>query len=72
MDSKTEIAVRFRTARKGLGLSQQQVALKAAVTQKTVSRIENGKDNTSIDSVEAIGKVLGVRLTFIEEPVLTK
>lgn len=69
MDFKNEIAATFRTARLELGMSQQEVADKARVTQKTISRIENGKDNTSTESLFQIGHILGLKITWTKEPV---
>lgn len=68
MNYKHEIANIFKKTRIELGISQQEVADKANVTQKTVSRIENGKDNTSTESLFQIGGVLGLKMTWMKEP----
>lgn len=63
----------LKERRKELGLSQQMVAQKACVTQKTVSQIENGKENGSARSIQKILQALNVQIILNckqkEEPI---
>lgn len=58
----TTVSQFVKERRKELGLSQQMVAKKASVTQKTVSQIENGKENGSARSIHSILKALNVQI----------
>jgi transcriptional regulator with XRE-family HTH domain len=46
--------------RKSRGLSQAQLAEMVGCTQATISRIEDGKGNTSVEMIEAIAAALRV------------
>lgn len=42
------------------GLSQRELAERAALTQRHISMIENGRGNPTVDTINAIAHALGV------------
>ncbi|WP_047998600.1 helix-turn-helix domain-containing protein [Lactiplantibacillus herbarum] len=60
-DSKLASAVTLMKAREKAGLTQRELAVKAAIPQSTVARIERG-GNTSIDTMSKIAVALGKRI----------
>ena len=61
--SKLASAAALMKAREAAGLTQQELAAKAAVPQSTIARIERGA-NTSFDTLSKIAFALGKRLTI--------
>ena len=54
--------------REKAGLSQKDLALKLKTTQSVISRIENGKQNISLDMLQKIANALGkksVHVSFV-------
>jgi len=58
MDIQIEIGQRIKEKRKALGLSQEQLALKAEIDRTYMTSVENGKRNISIQNIEKIIKAL--------------
>jgi transcriptional regulator with XRE-family HTH domain len=58
MDIQVEIGLRIKEKRKALGLSQEQLALKADIDRTYMTSVENGKRNISIQNIEKIIKAL--------------
>lgn len=56
----TELGRRIRSARLGLGLIQEDVAVDAGLTREYVSTIERGLRNPGIVTVVRIGEAVGV------------
>lgn len=54
-------AIALYNARKAVGLTQSELALKANMTQASVSRIERG-DNATFDSLEGLAHAMGKSL----------
>jgi transcriptional regulator with XRE-family HTH domain len=50
---------RLREHREALGLSQEQVAVRARLTHKFVGQVERGETNVSVASVVYIADALG-------------
>jgi transcriptional regulator with XRE-family HTH domain len=62
------MAVAIRDRRRGLRLSQRQVAERAGVSQREVSRLELGQgSNTNVDTWAAVGAALGLQLAAFFE-----
>lgn len=61
--SREDLIMTMKERRMELGLTQRQLANKCAISQKTISRIENGKDSSSINNFMAIMAALEV--TFL-------
>ncbi len=57
-----DIGLTIKSNRLRQGLSQEQLARKAGVTQATVSKIESGERSGRRDTVQSILAVLGLRL----------
>jgi transcriptional regulator with XRE-family HTH domain len=53
----------LRTIKK---ISQEQLAELAGVTRNNLSRIENGKYDPRFDTLQKIGKALGLKLKYVE------
>lgn len=54
-------AIALYKARKAVGLTQSQLAIKANMTQASVSRIERG-DNVTIDNLDGLAHAMGKSL----------
>ena len=56
-----QLSLRLHTAREGLGLSQQEVAQKAEISQQQLSKLENGA-NCNITTFLKVCDALGVKI----------
>ncbi|MCT1478509.1 helix-turn-helix domain-containing protein [Microbacterium sp. p3-SID336] len=59
-DLRTRIARTLRREREGSGLSVSELARRAGVSKATVSQLENGAGNPSVETLWALGVALGV------------
>jgi transcriptional regulator with XRE-family HTH domain len=59
-----QIAGRIRTARLSRGYSQQKVAKGLGLTFQQVQKYESGTNRVSIGTLHAIGKILGVPMSY--------
>lgn len=57
-----DLANRFVELRKKMGLSQQELADAAGVTQASISNYESGKQIPSVNTADKIASALGVSL----------
>ncbi len=65
---RLEFAIQITHEREKAGLSQKDLALKLKTTQSVISRIENGKQNISLDMLQKIANALGkksVHVSFV-------
>lgn len=65
---RLELAIQIAHEREKAGLSQKDLALKLKTTQSVISRIENGKQNISLDMLQKIANALGkksVHVSFV-------
>ena len=62
MDAKTVIGRFVRTLREQKRLTLEQLAARTDITYQYLSGVENGKENFSIEVLEALGKSLGCPL----------
>lgn len=53
----------LRRIRNIKGISQEYLADEANITSNQISRIENGEVNTTIVTINALSKALGVKVT---------
>ena len=60
----SDIALALLNARKEKGITQQQLADIVGVSKPTISLMENGKQNITIDLLCRICTALGVELSF--------
>ena len=61
---KLDIAVALANARHQQGMTQSEVARKARTSWETISRIENGRLNPSLDILSRAFAAVGKRLVF--------
>lgn len=66
-DNRERIGRRLRAVRTGLGWSVEQVARMADIKAVTLEKIEAGVFGASVDVLEAICDVLGVRVDIVEK-----
>ena len=59
------IGMRIRHVREAMKYSQEQVAIKADISQQHLSRIENDNVNPTMDTLIKIAKALGVSVTSL-------
>ena len=64
-----DIAEILREARERAGLSQAALAIRAGTKQSTISRLEAGLEAPTIERVERILLVMGLRLVLEVEPL---
>ncbi|KQQ38296.1 XRE family transcriptional regulator [Rhizobium sp. Leaf306] len=62
MDARELLGWNLRKLRVERGLSQEKLALDAAIDRSYVGRIERGKENVTISVVEALSTALGVEV----------
>lgn len=69
-----QFGARLRALRKAAGLTQPELAERAALASETISRMETGKwSNTTIEVVERLASALGVQVTaFFDDVPATK
>lgn len=60
LKSQKTLALRVKTLRKELGLSQEAMALEAGIDRTYASQIERGVSNPSLRVICAIAEILGV------------
>lgn len=59
---KYDMLVTLRTLRKNLGLTQAELAAKAQIPRTTISKIESGSYNPTVQTLAAIAESLGRKL----------
>jgi len=59
---RMKLAHQIRNIRVKLGYTQEDIAKKLGVIQQYISKIENGRENVSVDSLKRIADVFGKRL----------
>jgi HTH-type transcriptional regulator / antitoxin HipB len=70
---KAEIlAYKFKELRKQKKLTQGQLAEKLGVDKGQISRIENGKFNLTLATINKMASELGVRVDFSFQPIELK
>lgn len=62
MTTASDLGSALRAARRRLGLTQQEVADLAGLSDRTVRDLEKGSSSPSLGAVIAVAAVLGLRL----------
>lgn len=62
-DIKQHVGQQIREARRAKGATQQEIADKLGVSKSAYSRYESGKQNITVETLQKIGEVLGLRLS---------
>jgi ribosome-binding protein aMBF1 (putative translation factor) len=57
--TRLELAIQIAEEREKAGISQKELANKLNTSQSVISRIENGKQNISLDMLQKIAGALG-------------
>jgi len=60
--SEFELASAIITARTQAGITQQELAKRMNAKQSAIARLESGKQNTTIETLERIAKATGTHL----------
>lgn len=60
----SQVAISIRVFRKLKGLTLPQLALKAGVSKGGLSKLENGKGNPTVETVDKIYRAMGIVLEF--------
>ncbi len=61
-----------RETRKGLGVTQKELALTSGTGQRFIIELEKGKETAEIGKVLTILQTLGIQLTLTPPPAATK
>jgi transcriptional regulator with XRE-family HTH domain len=61
------LGIKLRKLRKGRGLSQEALAKKARLTRVYVNKLEAGRHDPSLSTINALAKALGVSVTKLLE-----
>ncbi|HVQ59974.1 MAG TPA: helix-turn-helix domain-containing protein [Solirubrobacterales bacterium] len=65
-----EVGQAVRRSRKTLGLRQDELALAAGVSTRTVHQIETGKPTSRLDGLTRVLEALGLRLVVEERTAI--
>ena len=66
-DLKTLLGVAIKTQRASLGISQEELALRAGLHRTYVSDLERGARNPSIESIEKLASALQISIAKLFE-----
>ncbi|KSU62005.1 helix-turn-helix transcriptional regulator [Arthrobacter sp. NIO-1057] len=66
MNSASELGATLQRTRKSHGLTQEQLAELAGISERTLRSIERGAGNPSIEAVLSVVEVLGLRIVVTE------
>lgn len=61
------LAEKLRMCRKGLGLSQEQLAEKLCVSRQAITKWESDKGIPNIESLQALAKLFNVSIEYLLE-----
>ena len=65
------LASQILDARKNAGLTQTDLALRTGIGQSEISRIERGIGNPTEETLAKLGRAVGKRLAFVDNPPIT-
>lgn len=69
MNTRELIGWNLRRLRVERGLSQERLALEAAIDRSYVGRVERGSENVTVAALEALTQVLGVHVSALFQEV---
>ena len=62
LNTEFELASAIISARAGAGITQQELAKRMNAKQSAIARLESGKQNTTIETLERIAQATGTHL----------
>ena len=62
MAPKEQMAARLKALRERLGLTQEQLSEKSGVGRSHLARLETGKQDPTLSTLEKLAKALGVKV----------
>lgn len=65
MDLKTDIGLKIKQRRKELGLEQVDLCEMADIGSTTLSKLEQGKANITLESLQKLTEVLGLKFSLM-------
>ena len=65
MDLKIDIGLKIKQRRKELGLEQVDLCEMADIGSTTLSKLEQGKANITLESLEKLTEVLGLEFSLV-------
>jgi len=68
-DARDRLAQRLRSLRAVLGISQEELAVRAELHRTYVGSIERRERNVSLDNVERLARALEVDICYLLAPV---
>ncbi len=69
MDTRQTIGWNLRRLRVAKGLSQEKLALESNIDRSYVGRVERGKENVTVATLEAFARVLAVNVAALFEEI---
>lgn len=69
MDTRQTIGWNLRRLRVAKGLSQEKLALESNIDRSYVGRVERGKENVTVATLDAIATVLAVNVAALFEEI---
>ncbi|WP_081615348.1 helix-turn-helix domain-containing protein [Rhizobium freirei] len=63
MDARRTIGWNLRRLRVDRGLSQERLALEAEIDRSYVGRVERGRENVTVATLEALARVMSVNVS---------
>lgn len=67
MNDKERIGARIVELRNELNLTQEDLAQMSGLTRSTISKIEKGKYNVSVEVLSKLVRPLGVKLDLVKD-----
>lgn len=65
-EHRKEVALRLTALREARGLTQEELAYAAGVSNKTISRLENGRNEPELDTLRKLAKALDAEVREIQ------
>ncbi len=66
---QARFGINFREARRKMGLTQVEVAVRTGIVQQSISDLENGQHNATLSTMERLAKAIDHSVTVLLRPV---
>jgi transcriptional regulator with XRE-family HTH domain len=67
MAPRKQMAAKLKALREGRGLTQEQLAKKSGVSRTYLARLETGRQDPTLSTLEKLAKALGVKVGRLVE-----